>query len=572
MRKFLFVILIFLLTLQSSFAQKCPEWLGNAVMYQIYPSTYKDSDGDGIGDLSGIISKLDYIESLGVNAIWLNPVYESGWFDGGYDVIDFYKVDPRFGTNDDLVRLVTEAHKRGIKVCLDLVAGHTSDKCEWFKRSMSEGREDKYADYYIWTDTISANEHKLLDIRMSSSDPNVDKHGHFVEVNSTRGKYYRKNYYMCQPALNYGYAHPDPSQPWEQSVNAPGPQAVRRELRNIMRFWFTKGVDGFRVDMASSLVKNDPGKVETMKLWKEMRTWIDKEFPQCIIISEWGDPQKAISAGFDVDLMLRGGVNVIAPLMYNGDTPWGEYDNIKHGYFEKDGMGSIKGCMTRYSAAYDSTRNIGYMGFATANHDYQRLNIGDRNTPDQLKVALTFFMTMPGLPIIYYGDEIGLKYKYGLPNKEGSRTDRAGTRTPMQWDNDENAGFSSCDPKAIYLPVDTDGGKITVASEDKDPESVLNYVRKLVSLRKSSSALGNKGSWEMVGSLDKPYPMIYKRTSGNESYIVALNPSGKTVSAVIPVNSEMATLYGTGKVRVKDGKSGNKITMGPVSAVILKVE
>jgi maltose alpha-D-glucosyltransferase/alpha-amylase len=541
-------------------------------MYQIYPSTYKDSDGDGIGDIPGIISKLDYIESLGVNAIWLNPVYESGWFDGGYDVIDFYKVDPRFGTNDDLVRLVNEAHKRGIKVCMDLVAGHTSDKCEWFKRSMSGGKEDKYADYYIWADTVTVKERKQIDIRMSAPDPNIDKHGSFVEINASRGKYYKKNYYMCQPALNYGYAHPNPSHPWEQPVDAPGPQAVRRELRNIMRFWFTKGVDGFRVDMASSLVKDDPDKVETMKLWKEMRAWIDKDFPQCIIISEWGDSQKSLSAGFDVDLMLRGGVKVIPSLVFDGDTPWGKSDNIKHGYFEKAGLGSIKDCMTRYSIAYASTKDIGYMGFATANHDYQRLNIGNRNTPDQLKVALTFFLTMPGLPIIYYGDEIGLKYEYGLPNKEGSRTTRAGTRTPMQWNNSKNAGFSLCAPENIYLPVDTDGGKITVAAEEKDPESVLNYVRKLVSLRKSSAALSNNGNWEIVGSLDKPYPMIYKRTSGSEYYIIALNPSGKAVTAVISGNSKMTMIYGTGKVRVKEGKTDNKIIMGPVSAAILKVE
>ena len=115
-------------------AQKGPQWLSEAVFYQIYPSSYKDSDGNGIGDLPGIESKLDYIQSLGVNALWLNPIYESGWFDGGYDIIDFYKVDPRFGTNTDLVNLVDDAHKRGIKVCLDLVAGHSSDKCEWFRK------------------------------------------------------------------------------------------------------------------------------------------------------------------------------------------------------------------------------------------------------------------------------------------------------------------------------------------------------------------------------------------------------------------------------------------------------
>ena len=135
-------------------AAKGPQWLDKAVFYQIYPSSFKDSDGNGIGDLQGIISKLDYIQSLGVNALWLNPVFESGWIDGGYDVIDFYKIDPRFGTNTDMVRLTTEAHKRGIKVCLDLVAGHTSDRCEWFRQSGTADRNSRYSDYYIWLDSI----------------------------------------------------------------------------------------------------------------------------------------------------------------------------------------------------------------------------------------------------------------------------------------------------------------------------------------------------------------------------------------------------------------------------------
>ena len=147
-----------LTTLGANASDKGPAWLGNALFYQIYPSSFMDTDGNGIGDLPGITQKLDYIKSLGVNALWLNPIFESGWFDGGYDVIDFYKVDPRFGTNTDLVTLVNEAHKRGIKVCLDLVAGHTSDKCPWFRESMQKDPNQRYSDYFIWTDTISAKD------------------------------------------------------------------------------------------------------------------------------------------------------------------------------------------------------------------------------------------------------------------------------------------------------------------------------------------------------------------------------------------------------------------------------
>lgn len=281
-----------LLTVIGGSAQspKGPAWLSNAVFYQIYPSSYMDSDGNGIGDLPGITSKLDYIQSIGVNTIWLNPVFESGWFDGGYDVIDFYKIDPRFGTNTDMVNLIREAHKRGIRVCLDLVAGHTSDKCRWFKESANRDRNGQYADYFIWSDSISAQDRKEIAERNKEADPQASTHGKWVELDARRGRYYQKNYYVCQPALNYGYAHPDPAHPWEQSVDAPGPQAVRRELRNIMAFWFDKGVDGFRVDMAASLVKGDKDKKAVMALWKEMRQWINNNYPQCVLISEWSDP------------------------------------------------------------------------------------------------------------------------------------------------------------------------------------------------------------------------------------------------------------------------------------------
>lgn len=246
-----------------------PKWLSDAVFYQIYPSSFQDSDGNGIGDLPGIISRLDYIQSLGVNALWLNPVYESGWFDGGYDIIDFYRIDPRFGTNSDMVRLIDEAHKRGLRVCLDLVAGHTSDRCRWFVESATADPNSRYSDYYIWPDSISAAEREQIRLRHASAHPASDTRGHYVESPYPRARYYMKNYFECQPALNYGYAHPDPSRPWEQAVTAPGPQAVRRELRNIMAFWFDKGVDGFRVDMASSLVKGDPDRL----LWRQTATY-----------------------------------------------------------------------------------------------------------------------------------------------------------------------------------------------------------------------------------------------------------------------------------------------------------
>lgn len=338
-----------------------PSWLSHAVFYQIYPSSYMDSDGDGIGDLRGIQSRLGYLKTLGITAIWLNPIFESGWFDGGYDVIDFYKVDPRFGSNSDLVALVSAAHAEGLKVCLDLVAGHTSNRCAWFQQSATGGADDRYADYYIWTDTISPKDQQDIVARHQAPNPLSSTIGKYVEADAKRGKYYLKNYFECQPALNYGYAHPNPDHPWEQAVDAPGPQAVRRELRNIMAFWFDKGVDGFRVDLASSLVKDDPDKEAVMALWHEMRQWKDQHYPDRVFISEWANPPKAIAAGFDIDFMIQFGIPGYGSLFFAPDTPWGQRLTKRMGkatpcYFDKAGRGSIKEFIDNFSNSYTRRR------------------------------------------------------------------------------------------------------------------------------------------------------------------------------------------------------------------------
>ena len=554
------------LTSGSAMAQKGPKWLGDAVFYQIYPSSYMDTDGNGIGDLPGITSKLDYIKSIGVNALWLNPIFESGWFDGGYDVIDYYKVDPRFGTNSDLVTLVDEAHKRGIKVCLDLVAGHTSSECAWFKASAEKDPNGRYSDYFIWLDDISDAEKQEIAARKQEPDPAASTRGRYVEANAPRAKYYEKNFFECQPALNYGFANPDPNHPWEQGVDAPGPQAVRREMRNIMAFWFDKGIDGFRVDMAPSLVKNDPDKKAVSLLWNEMREWKDKNYPECVLISEWSDPAVAIPAGFNIDFMIHFGIKGYPSLFFARNTPWGQGRDYDYCYFDRSGRGSISEFIDNYTKAYTATKDKGYIAIPTANHDYQRPHVAERNTLDQLKVAMTFFLTMPGVPFIYYGDEIAMKYQMDLPSKEGSN-DRAGTRTPMQWKNDQTAGFSTCTPDNLYFPVDTENGRLTVETQEDDPNSMLNFVRRLTALRHSSKALGNDGDWQLLSDVSQPYPMIYQRTSAGETYVIALNPSGKKVSASLSIGKDQPVMV-SGKCHLNK----NKITLNAFTAAIYKTK
>jgi trehalose synthase/putative maltokinase len=578
--KHILVSALLLCSLPGYAHKTTPEWIRNAVFYDIYPSSFMDSDGNGIGDIPGIISKLDYVKSLGVDAIWMNPIFESGWFDGGYDIKDYFKVDPRFGSNADVKRLVEEAHKIGLKVCLDLVPGHSSNQAEWFIKSATEGPDGRYADYYIFSDVISAKDSADIIKRRALEDPDNSKLGPWVPTEEAktgkplngkyRGNFYLKNYYPCQPALNFGYANPDPSKPWQQPVNAPGPKAVRRELKNIMAYWFDLGVDGFRVDMAASLVKNDKDKKETMKLWKEMREWIDREYPGKVLISEWGVPEQALPAGFDVDFLLihrspgfkqltRGSVK---------DKSVGE-----DAYFVKNGKGGIDKFIEEYGKKYSDTRDFGYISLFSANHDINRLNSEGRDTPDQIKTFMTFLLTTPCVPFIHYGDEIMMRNVKGLPSVEGSREERSGTRTPMQWDNSPSVGFSSASPENLYLPVFTDNGKLTVETQDKDPNSVLNFVRELIKVRHEHPALANDGDWQTLSDITNPYPWIYSRNNGKDTYVIALNPGEKKAEAIveIPAAKSLQPILVNGKATTDITKKGIRIKLAGISSAIFKV-
>ncbi len=541
-----------------------PSWLSEAVFYQIYPSSFQDSDGNGIGDIPGIISRLDYIKSIGVTAIWLNPVYVSGWTDGGYDVIDFYKVDPRFGTNSDLVELVNQAHARGIKVVMDLVAGHSSDQNEWFLQS-KEAPNLRYSDYYIWP---SFKPETGSNVQMQGGGTLLSK---FVATDAPRGPYYIKNFFDTQPALNFGFANPDPSHPWEQAVDAPGPKAMRRELKNIMSFWMDKGVDGFRVDMAASLVKNDDDKSETIKLWKEdFVKWFDQEYPEGILIAEWFNPAQSTEAGFDLDFFCHDGQYNYSTLFFYGRRGRGGQEPTPP-YFDKAGGGGLQTWYNLYKYQYDSVQGKGYVSMPSGNHDFNRLCTEGRTSPEELKVAMTFFLTMPGVPFIYYGDEIGLKQNPAAPPTEGSGG-RAGCRIPMLWDGTANAGFSTAPIEKIYIPQDPNPERMTVEKAEADPASLLNYVRGLLRLRKEVKALGADASWRLVSSLEQPYPMVYERRLGSERCYVVINPSAKAVSVTLPSEAAKPEIIGGNykKCSYKQGRKGDTINISATSAAIFK--
>ncbi|GAB1464496.1 alpha-amylase family glycosyl hydrolase [Pedobacter sp.] len=485
-----------------------PKWVKEAVFYQIYPQSFKDTNGDGIGDINGITEKLDYLKWLGVNAIWINPCFTSEFKDAGYDVTDFYQVAPRYGNNADLKRLFQEAKKRGMKVCLDLVAGHTSDQHPWFKESAKK-TTNAYTDRYIWT-----NDHA------------VKPDAKYVTNNYERNGTYRKNFFDVQPALNYGFGNPDPNHPWEQPVTADGPVQTKKELMKIMDFWMDMGCDGFRVDMAHSLIKNDPEFTATNQLWHEIRTRFQGKYPEGIIIAEWGDPAKAVKAGFMMDFIIHLRTSAYSSLFFNKT---GTYTRDTC-YFSLDGNGTAKTFAQYYEKQLAAIGKDGYTCVPTSNHDFQRPNAGGRNTDEQLKVAMTFFMTLPSVPLIYYGDEIGMKFIPGLPDKEGSmlgKGNRAGSRTPMQWSTGPNAGFSSNETGSLYLPLDPYEFRPNVESQKTDPSSLLNFTRHLLALRKSNQALGMDGAISFWNTDEQTYPLVYQRTFGKERFVIVLNPSAK---------------------------------------------
>ncbi len=532
-----------------------PSWVANAIFYEVYPQSFLDTNGDGIGDLPGVIAKLDYIRSLGCDAIWLNPCFESPFGDAGYDVSDFYKVAARYGTNADLKLLFKEAHKRGLRVCLDLVAGHTSTEHPWFQKS-AQATKNKYTNRYVWTDSVW--------------------HGAGVPAVSgfsERDGAYMTNFFHFQPALNYGFAKPDPKKPWQLPVEHPDCLATREEMKNIMCYWLDAGADGFRVDMASSLVKGDTDFKETMKLWADMRAMYDTEYPEAVLIAEWSDPARAIAAGFHIDFLIHFNDPAYTSLFRSEPERdlFGMFENVTRSFFDRKGRGDIRVFLDYYLKHYRETRGAGHISIPTGNHDIMRLAEG--RTMEELKVAFTFLMTMPGVPYLYCGDEIGMGYVRGLVSKEGGYN-RTGARTPMQWSSGKNAGFSTAKAKDLYLPIDPAKNRPTIRAQETDPESLLNYFRLLSKLRREHPALGGDGDFEPLYAEKNQYPFVYQRKLGAETIVVAVNPSAQAVSAdirpgkVIP-NPRSLSSHGA---TVERTKSGWKITMAGISFGVFKLD
>ena len=511
-----------------------PKWLDNAVFYEIYPQSFLDTNADGIGDFQGIISKLDYIRELGFNALWMNPCFLSPFGDAGYDVADYYTVAPRYGTNEDLKRLFAEAHKRGIHVLLDLVPGHTSVEHKWFRESMKP-EKNACSDRYIWTDSVWEAPENMGCLRGISQ----------------RDGACALNFFSCQPALNYGYYNR--TRPWQQSPEDDGPRATLEAMMDVMRFWLSMGCDGFRVDMAMSLVKNDPDSLGTIALWQKVRTFLDREFPEAALISEWGEPEKSLKGGFHMDFLLHFG-----PSHYN------DLFRCEEPYFSDRGLGDASKFVEKYLESREKAGKDGLICIPSGNHDMHRL--AKFVEGDEKKLAFTFLLTMPGAPFVYYGDEIGMRYVEGLTSVEGGY-ERTGARSPMQWDSSVNAGFSAAPKEKLYIAQDPSPDRPTVRAQVGDPDSLMNQVRHLIALRQAHPALQNRSDITFVSNGAPKQPLAYERETEGENLLVAINPYRE--AAAFSYREALGdALYAFGGTAAQ---SGETVMLPPVSAGIYRI-
>lgn len=581
-----------------------PSWLSSARFYEVYPQSFADSNGDGIGDLHGLTERLGYIHDLGCNALWINPCFDSPFKDAGYDVRDYTKVAPRYGTNDDLTALFEHAHTLGMHVLLDLVPGHTSEEHPWFQASSRPDPTERVttvdADRTIPVESVTPVGQttpriaSLFDPRRRGSDCETSRgvvqesaiqesvsdryiwtdswisRGDglpFIGGETERDGTYIINFFKCQPALNYGFAHP--KHPWQKPALGPEALATCEAMLDVMRFWLSRGADGFRVDMADSLVKgDDEGKPYTIRTWQYMLGQIRGEYPEAAFVSEWGRPDEAFEAGFDMDFYLDwrwdGVANGYSMLLRDTDTPM--LRDGDHSYFNADSGTSIVPFLGEYEPRLEAARKAhAYFDLITCNHDTMRLV--PRLTTRELALAYSTIFLMPGVPFIYYGDEIGMRYR-NLPGKEGGYT-RTGSRTPMQWDNSANHGFSQAAADALYLPVDEREDAPTVAAAVADGNSLWHHMHAALEQRRSTPAFAPDADFSVLFAEEGRRPFVFKRAKDGVSAIVAVNPGrdGETVTLPDDDGSETRTITLNIGGAVLDGTT---LTLPPQSFAVLQ--
>jgi maltose alpha-D-glucosyltransferase/alpha-amylase len=477
------------------------EWYHDAVFYELYIRAYQDSNGDGNGDFRGAIERLDHIKSLGVDCIWIMPHYASPLLDGGYDISDYRDVHPDFGTLDDFKAFLDAAHARGLRVITDMVMNHTSDQHPWFQAARRD-KNSPYHDYYVWSDTgTEYAETRIIFLDVEKSNWTYDE---------VAGHYFWHRFYSSQPDLNYD-----------------NPQ-VHEEMFDIMRFWLDMGIDGFRVDAIPYLYEregtNCENLLETHQFLQKMRRLVESEYPGTLLIAEanqwpedllpyFGTPENPeFQVCFHFPIMPR----LYQALKAQDKTPivdiWTQTPPIPPG---TQWMTFLRN-HDELTLEMVTPEVRQWMWEQYAPEPRMRLNLGIRR---RLAPLLDFdkerwfllhalFLSLPGTPIVYYGDEIGMGDNIWLP-------DRHGCRTPMQWDGSKNAGFSVANE--TYLPVNEEYRQRNVAAQENDPQSYLNLLRFLLKTRQSQPAL-RRGEFAFVETGDRAV-LAFRRFISEQSAV-----------------------------------------------------
>lgn len=461
-------------------------WYKNAIFYQIYVRAFRDSNADGHGDLPGLLEKMDYLQALGVDCIWLMPTYPSPLKDDGYDIADYFNVLDTYGTLEDFKAVVSAAHQRGIRIITDLVMNHTSDQHPWFQQARSS-RDNPYRGYYVWSDTPELyKDARIIFLDTEPSNWTFDP---------ATGQYYWHRFYAAQPDLNYDNP------------------AVREAMKEVMRFWLDLGVDGFRADAVPYLFERDGTNCEnlpeTHAYLKEIRAFMDEHYPGRILLGEANQWPKDVRHYFGDDDEFQ--MNFHFPLMPRIFMALKQGDRTPITWvFEQTPPIPPKSQWCTFLRNHDeltlemvTPEERQWMWEQYAPNPRMRLNLGIRrrlaplldNDPRKLRLANSLLFSLPGAPIIYYGDEIGMGDNIWL-------SDRNGVRTPMQWDPDlPNAGFSDAPSDRLYAPVIDDDtynpAKVNVRDQMVDPSSLWHFLRRLIDLRKRLPVLAD-GSLEWL--------------------------------------------------------------------------
>lgn len=488
-------------------------WYKSAIFMELNVRAYKDANGDGWGDLAGLTSKLDYIKDLGVDALWLLPIFPSPLRDDGYDVSDYCSIYPGYGSLEDFGRLISESHARGLKILVEIIPNHTSDQHPWFQasRDPSHPAHQRYKDWYVWSDS----DQKYAEARIIFLDTEKSN----WSFDPLRGQYYWHRFYASQPDLNYD-----------------NPQ-VQQAMLDVVRFWLEKGVDGLRVDAPPYLFEregtNCENLPETHAFLKRMRAFVDDFRPGTLLLSEANQWPEDVVAYFGTGDEMH--MNFHFPLMprlfmalARGDrTPIVQILERTPPLPEGCQWGTFLRCHDELTLEMVTPEERQFMWDFYAPDPRQRLNLGIRrrlaplmeNDPRRILLLHSLLLTLGGSPFLYYGDEIGMGDNIAL-------FDRNGLRTPMQWDDSPNGGFSSAPSEKLFAPPISDSvfgyAQVNAARQLADPHSLLNRLRHMIAVRKQHPLFG-WGDFAWRDFSYQPETVAAYQRAYNGKRVVALN-------------------------------------------------